>query len=163
MDFLGLKTLTLANVPIPILFNFHGGGGDPISYMNYTSDMRGLAWEGDSLVPSIFLERGLCGGAIIILVQRPSFWIITRRNFCIVEIQIIVYSSRCSSGFQHFGNNLKNKTISSGVYNGNKTNKDKNNNDNDFFEHNSLHYKIQFTKNYFKSMGLLIPATTRYL
>ena len=31
------------NVPIPILFNFHGGGGDPISYMNYTSDMRGLA------------------------------------------------------------------------------------------------------------------------
>ena len=32
-----------ANVPIPILFNFHGGGGDPISYMNYTSDMRGLA------------------------------------------------------------------------------------------------------------------------
>ena len=32
-----------ANVPTPILFNFHGGGGDPISYMNYTSDMRGLA------------------------------------------------------------------------------------------------------------------------
>ena len=32
-----------ANVPIPILFNFHGGGGDPFSYMNYTSDMRGLA------------------------------------------------------------------------------------------------------------------------
>ena len=32
-----------ANVPIPILFNFHGGGGDPISYMSYTSDMRGLA------------------------------------------------------------------------------------------------------------------------
>lgn len=31
------------NVPIPILFNFHGGGGDPVSYMNYTSDMRGLA------------------------------------------------------------------------------------------------------------------------
>ena len=109
------------------------------------------------------IERGLGGEAIIILVQRPSFWIITRRNFCIVEIQIIVYSSRCSSGFQHFGNNLKNKTISSGVYNGNKTNKDKNNNDNDFFEHNSLHYKIQFTKNYFKSMGLLIPATTRHL
>ena len=32
-----------ANVPIPILFNFHGGGGDPISYMSYTSDMSGLA------------------------------------------------------------------------------------------------------------------------
>ena len=32
-----------ANIPIPVLFNFHGGGGDPISYMNYTSDMRGLA------------------------------------------------------------------------------------------------------------------------
>ena len=31
------------NNPIPILFNFHGGGGDPVSYMNYTSDMRGLA------------------------------------------------------------------------------------------------------------------------
>ena len=31
------------NTPIPILFNFHGGGGDPVSYMNYTSDMRGLA------------------------------------------------------------------------------------------------------------------------
>ena len=33
------------NLPTPIVFNFHGGGGDPISYMNYTSDMRGLAWE----------------------------------------------------------------------------------------------------------------------
>jgi poly(3-hydroxybutyrate) depolymerase len=31
------------NLPTPIVFNFHGGGGDPISYMNYTSDMRGLA------------------------------------------------------------------------------------------------------------------------
>ncbi len=31
------------NEPTPILFNFHGGGGNPISYMNYTSDMRGLA------------------------------------------------------------------------------------------------------------------------
>lgn len=27
----------------PLLFNFHGGGGDPVSYMNYTSDMRDLA------------------------------------------------------------------------------------------------------------------------
>ena len=33
------------NNPIPILFNFHGGGGDPVTYMNYTSDMRGLAEE----------------------------------------------------------------------------------------------------------------------
>ena len=31
------------NLPTPIVFNFHGGGGNPISYMNYTSDMRGLA------------------------------------------------------------------------------------------------------------------------
>ena len=31
------------NVPIPILFNFHGGGGDPISYMIYTGVMRVLA------------------------------------------------------------------------------------------------------------------------
>ncbi len=38
------------NNPTPILFNFHGGGGDPVSYMNYTSDMRGLAEENNFIL-----------------------------------------------------------------------------------------------------------------
>ena len=38
------------NNPIPILFNFHGGGGDPVTYMNYTSDMRGLAEENNFIL-----------------------------------------------------------------------------------------------------------------
>ena len=39
-----------ANNPIPVLFNFHGGGGDPVTYMNYTSDMRGLAEENNFIL-----------------------------------------------------------------------------------------------------------------